>query len=324
MRALLCREYGPVSRLQVCDWPAPVPGPRDVVVRVEAAGINYPDALLVEGRYQVRPPLPFVPGIELAGVVSEVGSGVGELGVGDPVVATAPSGAFAEACAVPVDRVQRRPGSIGADLAAAVPVTYGTALHALEDRAGLRAGETLLVLGAAGGVGTAAIEIGKLKGARVVAVASTAARRDLCLGLGADHALDPADGDLRGRLRELTGGRGVDVVFDPVGGALTEGALRSTGWGGRLLVIGFATGEIPRISLNLALLNGRSILGVFWGDWAQRERAASAAALVRIVEWLGAGRIRPAVRARLRLDEVPAALDDLLQRRAFGKLVACP
>ena len=324
MRALVCREFGPPSGLEVKDLPAVTPGDREVVVRVEAAGLNYPDALMVEGRYQVKPPLPFVPGMELAGVVSAVGAGVQEVHAGDPVMVAAGTGAFAEACRAPVERVYRRPASLGADVAAASLITYGTAVHALEDRARLRAGETLLVLGAAGGVGTAAIQVGKQLGATVLAAASSRAKLEVCRAAGADHVLDYGTENLRDRLKELTGGRGVDVVFDPVGGSLAEPALRGTAWGGRFLVIGFASGDIPKLPLNLTLLNERSIVGVYWGDWAQRNRAASAEQLRRTAESLAAGRLRPVISARLRLEEVPRAMEDLLQRRAHGKLVVLP
>lgn len=324
MRALVCREFGPVSGLEVKDLPAAKPGEREVVVRVEAAGINYPDALMVEGKYQVRPPLPFVPGMELAGSVSAVGPGVAGVRPGDPVMVTAVTGAFAEECVVSADRLVRRPASLGADVAAASLITYGTAVHALEDRGRLQAGETLLVLGAAGGVGTAAIQVGKRMGARVIAAASSRAKLAVCKTLGADDVVDYAAEDLRQRLKELTGGRGVDVVFDPVGGPHSEPALRSTGWGGRFLVIGFASGEIPKLPLNLALLNERSMVGVYWGDWAQRNREASATQFERIAAALAAGQLSPVISERLRLEDVPRAMEDLLRRRAHGKLIVLP
>jgi NADPH2:quinone reductase len=244
--------------------------------------------------------------------------------VGDPVMATTWGGAFAEQCVVPLERVVPRPPALAAEAAAASLITYGTAAHALEDRARLRAGETLLVLGASGGVGTAAVQIGKRMGARVIAAASSPEKLEVCRALGADHAIDYAREDLRARLKELAGARGVDVVFDPVGGAHAEAALRSTGWAGRFLVVGFASGEIPKTPLNLALLNERSILGVYWGDWAQRDRAASAAQLARLGASLASGELRPVIGARLRLEEVPRGLEDLLERRAKGKLVAVP
>jgi len=324
MRALLCREHGPVSGLSVLDVPDPSPGEREVVIRVAAAGLNYPDALIVQGKYQVKPAVPFVPGMELAGTVSAVGTGVREYRVGDPVMATTTAGAFAEECAVAVERVLPRPESLAPDLAAASLITYGTTLHALEDRARLQPGETVLVLGAAGGVGTAAIELAKLLGATVLAAASSREKLELCRGLGADETVDYAKEDLRLRVKELTGGRGGDVVYDPVGGPLSEAAFRSTAWGGRHLVIGFAAGEIPKLPLNLALLNERTVLGVYWGEWSQRDRVASAAGLQRIAGWIAGGRLNPAVTRRLGLAEVPGAMEDLLARRVHGKLVVLP
>lgn len=324
MRALLCTEYGPVSGLRVADLPEPVAGPGQVLVRVEAAGLNYPDALMVMGKYQVKPPLPFAPGMELAGTVAAVGAGVQGLRPGDPVMATTTTGAFAEACAVPAERVLPRPAGLSAELAAASLLTYGTTMHALADRGRLRAGETLLVMGAAGGVGTAAIEIGKLLGARVITAASSAAKLEVCRALGADELVNYAAEDLRQRLKELSGGRGLDVVYDPVGGSMAEVAFRAMGWDGRFLVIGFASGEIPRLPLNLALLNERSLVGVYWGDWSQRRRDESAAQLGRIAEAIAAGRLKPVITERLRLEEVPRAMGDLLERRAHGKLVVRP
>lgn len=324
MRALLCTEFGPTSSLRLAEVPDPVPGPGEVRIRVEAAGLNYPDGLMVQGKYQVKPPLPFVPGMELAGVVDAVGAGVEAFVPGDTVMAVPGLGAFAERCVLPVEQVLPRPASLPPDLAAAALLTFGTTLHALEDRARLRSGETLLVLGAAGGVGTAAVGIGKILGARVIAAASSPQRLDLCRRLGADLAVDYSAEDLRERVKALTQGRGVDVVFDPVGGALSEAALRSTGWGGRFLTIGFASGEIPRIPLNLALLNARSILGVYWGDWSRREPRKSADELSRIAAWICEKRIGPVVTARLSLADVPAALEDLIARRAHGKLVTLP
>ncbi len=324
MRALLCSAFGPIADLRVADLPDPVPGDGEVLVRVEAAGLNYPDGLMVQGRYQVRPPLPFVPGMELAGVVEAVGRSAGAFSPGDPVMASTVIGAFAERCAVPVAQVLRRPASLPADVAAASLLTFGTTLHALEDRARLRPGETLLVLGAGGGVGTAAVSLGKLLGARVVAAASSAEKLAACRLLGADETIDYSREDLRERVRSLTGGLGVDVVYDPVGGALSEAALRATGFGGRFLVVGFASGEIPRIPANLVLLHARSMLGVYWGDWSRREPARSADGLARIAGWIEERRLAPVITRRLALEEVPAALADLLARRAHGKLVVRP
>ena len=324
MRALVCGRFGPIGDLDVQDVPSPVPGEREVLVRVEAAGLNYPDALIVQGKYQARPPLPFVPGMELAGTVTAVGSRVEAYRAGDAVMATGQTGAFAEECAVPVERVMRRPDAIPPDVAAASLITYGTTYHALKDRARLRPGETVLVLGAAGGVGTAAIELAKVMGARVIAAASSEAKLAVCRSLGADAVVDYTTEPLRERLKELTGGKGVDVVYDPVGGAYAEVALRGTGWDGRYLVIGFAAGEIPKLPLNLALLNSRSILGVYWGEWAQRNREASEANFAQLALWIAAGKLHPVISERLPLAEVPRAMLDLVERRTHGKLVVVP
>jgi NADPH2:quinone reductase len=324
VRALVCSHFGPIEDLAVAELPSPIPGERQVVVRVAAAGLNYPDALIVQGKYQAKPPLPFVPGMELAGTVAAVGSGVEEFRVGDAVMATGQTGAFAEESAVPVEQVLRRPEAIPPDVAAASLITYGTTYHALKDRAGLQAGETLLVLGAAGGVGTAAIELGKIMGARVVAAASTDAKLEVCRRLGADEVVNYATEPLRERLKELGARRGFDVVYDPVGGEYAETALRATGWGGRYLVVGFAAGEIPKIPLNLALLNSRSILGVYWGDWARRNRAESDANFAQLAAWIAAGKLQPVISERLKLADVPRAMRDLLERRVVGKLVVVP
>lgn len=324
MRALVCSRFGPIGDLAVQELPTPAPGERQVLVRVAAAGLNYPDALIVQGKYQVRPPLPFVPGMELAGTVAAVGAGVVGYRPGDAVMATGQTGAFAEECLVPVERLMRRPEAIPPEVAAASLITYGTTYHALKDRARLRPGETVLVLGAAGGVGTAAIELARVMGARVIAAASSQAKLEVCRRLGADAVVDYVAEPLRERLKELTGGAGVDVVYDPVGGAFAEVALRATGWDGRYLVIGFAAGEIPKVPLNLALLNSRSILGVYWGEWAQRHRAASEANFAELAGWIVAGKLHPVISERLRLAEVPRALLDLVERRAHGKLVVGP
>lgn len=322
VRALVCSQYGSLEGLSVSEQETPEPGDRDVIVRVAAAGLNYPDALIVQGKYQVKPPLPFVPGMEMAGEVIRVGAQVREVRVGDPVMASTSIGAFAEHCAVPVDRVLSRPPSIPPDVAAGSLVTYGTTWHAFHERARLQEGETVLVLGAAGGVGTSAIEVAKLMGARVIAAASSAAKLELCRQLGADVTIDYSAENLRERLREITGGRGVEVIYDPVGGPYSEPALRSGGWGSRHLVIGFAAGEIPKIPLNLALLNSRSIVGVYWGEWAQRNRDASAESFRQIAAAIEGGRLRPVISRRLQLEEIPRGLDDLVNRRVQGKLVA--
>ena len=321
MRALLCKEFGPVPGLQVAEVPDPVAGDGQVLVRVEAAGLNYPDGLMVQGKYQVRPPLPFVPGMELAGVVDAVGKGVDAFAPGDPVMATTGTGAFAERCAVPVEQVLPRPASLPADVAAAALLTYGTTLHALEDRARLRPGETLLVLGAAGGVGIAAVQLGKAMGARVIAAASSDAKLQVCKANGADETINYASEDLRTRIKAITQGRGVDVVYDPVGGPYSEPALRDMAWNGRYLVVGFAAGEIPKIPLNLALLKGCSIVGVFWGAFTRNEAERNRRNNDELMQLYLQGKVTPHIHATYPLERAAEALNEVLNKRVSGKVV---
>jgi NADPH2:quinone reductase len=324
VKALLCREYGPIDRLRVEEVPSPRPGPREVVVEVRASALNFPDALLVQGLYQVKPPLPFSPGMELSGIVTEVGEGVRGLKSGDRVIASPGRGGFAQECLVAADRVTPLPEGMDYETGAALLLTYCTSLHALQDCGGLRAGETLVVLGAAGGVGTSAIEIGKAMGARVIAAASSEEKLAFCKKLGADETIDYAAADLRQRILDLTSGNGADVVYDPVGGALTEGALRATAWRGRLLVIGFASGTIPAVKLNLALLKERQILGVYWGDWTAHDPAGQRRNVEKLAAWFAEGKIKPAVSERVPLADAPAAMTRLLQRKVLGKVVVLP
>src|SRR3990172_3762363 len=268
MKALLCTELGSLDKLTVQDVPSPRAGPNQVVIDVKASSLNFPDALMVKGIYQTKPPLPFSPGSELAGVVKEVGEGVKGFAVGDRVVGFCGHGGFAEDCVAPADRIMPLPAEMPFDIGAAFGLTYCTSLHGLQESAHLKSGETLLVLGAAGGVGIAAVEIGKIMGARVIAAASTDDKLAACKQAGADDLINYATQDLRQRLKEIVGDKGVDVVYDPVGGPYSEPALRSTAWAGRFLVIGFAAGEIPKIPLNLVLLRERLIIGVYWGGWA--------------------------------------------------------
>ena len=273
MKAVLCKAYGPPDSLVIEDVASPIPGPGEAVVSVKAASVNFPDVLIIENKYQVKPPLPFSPGSELAGIVKAVGDGVTHVKPGDRVMAITGYGAFAEEVKAEARRMLPIPAGMDFATAAAFGLTYATSEHALFDRAALKAGETLLVLGAAGGVGLAAIEIGQILGARVIACASTDEKLAICRQHGADETINYATEDLRERIKALTNGNGADVVYDPVGGAYTELALRSIAWRGRLLVVGFAAGEIPKIPLNLTLLKGCSIVGVFWGDFARREPA---------------------------------------------------
>ena len=321
MKAVVCRQYGPPESLTLEALPSPAPGPGEVVVRVKAASLNFPDVLIIQDKYQLKPPLPFSPGSELAGVVKEVGAGVEGVKRGDSVLAVIGYGAFAEEVKVEAGRLVPIPEGMDFVTAAAFLLTYGTCEHALRDRGRLAAGETLLVLGAAGGVGIAAIEIGKALGARVIACASSDEKLAACRGHGADATIDYAREEVRERIRELTEGKGVDVVLDPVGGPLTEPALRSTAWRGRLLVVGFAAGEIPKIPLNLPLLKGCSIVGVFWGEFARRERAAFVESLTQLGRWYGEGKLRPHVSGTFPLERAADALNLLAARKVTGKLV---
>ena len=324
MKAVLCKEFGPVERLVLEDVPSPVAGKGQVVIRVAAAGVNFPDVLLVQGKYQLRPAFPFSPGGEVAGTVKEVGAGVVDVRAGDAVIGLAAHGGYAEEALVDAAAVIPLPAGVDPVVAAALMVAYGTTLHALRDRAQLVAGETLLVLGAAGGVGLAAVEMGKLLGAKVIAAASTDDKLEVCRSRGADMVINYAREDLKERVRALTEGRGADVVFDPVGGKYSEPALRSTAWKGRFLVIGFAAGEIPQVALNLPLLKGYSIVGVFWGEFVRREPARNRENIVQLLQWVAAGKLAPLVSARYPLSGAVDALNALLRREATGKIVLVP
>src|SRR5216110_2448227 len=282
VKAVLCKQYGPPETLVVEELPSPTAAAGEVVVSVKAASVNFPDFLIIQNKYQFKPPLPFSPGSELAGVVKEVGSGVSGWRSGDRVIAFTTYGAFAEEVKTEAARLLPIPDGMDFNSAAAFVLTYGTSDHALRDRGALRAGETLLVLGAAGGVGLAAIEIGKALGARVIACASSDEKLAVCREHGADATINYASEDLRERIKALTEGRGVDVVYDAVGGPYTEPAFRSLAWRGRLLVVGFAAGDIPKLALNLALLKGAAVVGVFWGDFARREPKAFAGSIAQL------------------------------------------
>ncbi len=321
MKAVLCRELGPPSSLRLEELPDPVPLPGQVLLRVEAAGVNFPDTLIIQGKYQQKPALPFVPGGEVCGIVEALGDGVSAPAVGTRVAAVITHGGFAERVAVDAGEAVPVPEGVPPAEAAALCLAYGTVLHALEDRGALRPGETLLVLGAAGGVGTAAIQIGRMLGARVIAAASSAAKLETCRQAGAEGLVDYSVEGWRDAVRALTDGRGPDVVFDPVGGPYAEPALRSIAWRGRYLVVGFAAGEIPRIPLNLALLKNCAITGVFYGEFTRREPEANRAMLARLFAWVAEGRLRPALSQRFPLERAAEALESLAARRATGKLV---
>ena len=323
MKAVLCKAWGPPESLVVEDVPSPVAGPGEVLVEVHAAGVNYPDALIIQKKYQVHPELPFSPGAEVAGIVRAVGEGVKPWKPGDRVIANVPSGGYAQELVADAARVVPIPDGMDFPTASAYVLAYGTSLFALKDRAKLAAGETLLVLGAAGGVGTSAIEIGKCLGAKVIAAASSADKLAYCREHGADETIDYTKEDLKERAKALSGG-GVDVVYDPAGGDHTQAALRAMAWEGRLLIVGFASGAIPKLPANLVLLKSCQIVGVFWGAFAARDPAKNRAHAERVLGWLAEGKVRPHLDAVLPFDRAGEALEKLARREVKGKIVLVP
>jgi NADPH2:quinone reductase len=324
MKAVMCKAWGLPDTLVVEERPDAVPGEGQVAIKVEAAGVNFPDVLIIQNKYQFKPELPFTPGGELAGTITAVGAGVSGFREGDRVIAFVGQGAFAQQVTVPVKSLMPMSPGMDFDIAAAITLTYGTSHHAVVDRAQLKAGETMLVLGAAGGVGLAAIEIGKALGARVIAAASSDEKLEVCRQHGADALINYSTQDLREAIKAATDGRGPDVIYDPVGGVYAEPAFRSIAWRGRYLVIGFANGEIPKLPLNLPLLKGAAIVGVFWGEFVRREPKANAAAMAELMGWLGEGKIRPHISGRYALTETPQALNDMAARKVTGKVVIQP
>lgn len=324
MKAIVCKAWGLPETLVIEEQADLVPAAGEIVIDIMAAGVNFPDVLIIQNKYQFKPELPFTPGNELAGTVHAVGAGVSAYKVGDKVFAFVPQGAFAQQVKVTVDAVLPMAAGMDFDTAAAITLTYGTSHHAVVDRAQLKAGETMLVLGAAGGVGLAAIEIGKALGARVIAAASTAEKLAVCKEHGADVLINYTTEDLREAIKAATNGKGPDVVYDPVGGSYTEPAFRSIAWRGRYLVIGFANGDIPKLPLNLPLLKGASLVGVFWGDFARREPAHNLAAMQELMRWLAEGKIKPHISARYALADTPQALIDMASRKVTGKIVILP
>lgn len=324
MRALLCVEHGPPEALELRELPSPEPGPGEVAIQVKACGVNFPDTLIIRDLYQFKPTLPFAPGSDVSGIVKAVGDGVSHLSVGDEVLGMINWGGFAEEAVAPANQVFPKPADMDFETAAAFMMVYCTSLHALQDRARLKEGETLLVLGAAGGVGLTAVELGKLMGARVIAAASTAEKLELCREYGADEVINYGEEDLKQRVKELTGGDGADVVYDPVGGDYSEAALRSTAWKGRFLVVGFASGTIPSIPLNLVLLKGCQIVGVFWGRFAMQEFDRNMANTMQLVQWYREGKLRPHIDRVYPLEDGARALRDMMERRVKGKIVVRP
>lgn len=321
MKAVLCKELGAPEKLVVENVPSPKPGKGEVVLAIKACGVNFPDTLIIQGKYQFKPELPFSPGGEVAGVVKETGEGVTSLKPGDRVIAFNTWGGFAEEMAVEASRTIPMPAQMDFVPAAGFVLTYGTSYHALKDRAQLQAGETLLVLGASGGVGIAAIQLGKAMGARVIAAASTPEKLAVCKANGADELIDYSQDDLRARVKAITAGKGVDVVYDPVGGPYSEPALRDMAWKGRYLVVGFAAGEIPKVPLNLTLLKGCAIVGVFWGAFTRNERELNRSNNADLMRLYAEGKVKPHIHGTYPLERAAEALNEVTYKRVSGKVI---
>jgi NADPH2:quinone reductase len=321
MKAVLCKAFGPAETLVLEEIASPEAKKNEILLEVHAAGVNFPDTLIIEGKYQFKPPFPFSPGGEAAGVVKSVGEKVTHLKVGDRVMALTGWGSFAEEVAVPGYNVMPVPASMDFASAAAFGMTYGTSMHALKQRANLQPGETLLVLGASGGVGLAAVEIGKAMGAKVIAAASSAEKLEVAKAAGADELINYSESNLKDEVKRLTGGQGADVIYDPVGGDLFDAAIRSIAWNGRLLVVGFASGRIPELPVNLTLLKGAAVVGVFWGAFAQRQPQDNAANFQQLFAWHAEGKLKPLVSKTFPLAQAAEAINMLGQRKAVGKVV---
>jgi NADPH2:quinone reductase len=321
LKAIVCESFGPPESLVLKDAAPPAIKSRHIRVRVQYCSVNFPDALMIQGQHQYKHEPPFIPGGEISGIVSELGPDAEGFAVGDPVAALTYYGGFAEEAVVPMERVCKLPAGLDMSEACCLVGTYGTAIHALAQRAQLCAGETLLVLGAAGGSGAAAVQVGKLMGAHVIAAVGSDAKLEFSLMCGADEGFNYTATPIRDALRSLTGQRGIDVIYDPVGGAYSESALRSMAWNGRHLVIGFAAGTIPAFRANLPLLKGCAIVGVFAGEFMTREPLKAKANTVQLLEWVASGRLHPAVREIVPLELTSAALRKLLDREAMGKII---
>lgn len=321
MKAVLCKQHGLPDTLVVEEIPSPKAGAKQVVITVKACGVNFPDTLIIQNKYQFKPELPFSPGGEVAGIIKEVGEGVKHLNVGDTVIAMTGWGGFAEEVLTDASRVFPVPPVFDFKTAATFAYVFGTSYHALKDRAQLKEGETVLVLGASGGVGLAAVQLAKVMGAKVIAAASTEAKLAVCSQYGADAIVNYSDDNWREQVKVLTEGQGVDVVYDAVGGHYAEPALRSMAWNGRYLVVGFAAGDIPKIPLNLPLLKGCAVVGVFWGEFATRQKKDNQANMMQLFAWLMQGQLKPHISAEYPLEQAAQALNDLLERKATGKVV---
>lgn len=324
MKAILCKAWGGPETLVLEAVASREPGPGEVKIRVRAAGVNFPDVLIIQKKYQIQPTLPFSPGAEVAGDVISVGEGVTHLKAGDKVVSFCGVGGFAEEVIAPAAATAPLPPGVSYPLAAIFSLAYGTSWHAVKDRGALQAGETMLVLGASGGVGLAAVEIGKALGARVIAAASSDEKLAICSAHGADGVINYSSGDLREAIKRECGKNGPDVIFDPVGGKYSEAAFRCIGWRGRYLVIGFADGVIPALPLNLALLKGASIVGVFWGEFAKREPKQNFLGLAEMMGWIREGKLKPLISKTYSLADAPQALMDMAARKVVGKIVILP
>jgi len=321
MKAVLCKAFGPPESLVLEEIDAPEAGPGQVLVDVHASALNFPDVLMIEGKYQSRPPFPFSPGGEIAGTVAAHGDGVDEFDVGDRVFGGIGVGGFAEQVAVPAATLVRMPDGMSFAQASGISTTYGTSYYALKQRAALMPGETLLVLGAAGGVGLAAVELGKAMGARVIAAASSAEKLAVAREAGADELIDYSDGELKDKVKALTDGKGADVIYDPVGGSLFDQCMRCINWYGRVLVIGFAAGDIPRVPINLVLLKSCQLVGVFFGAWSAKDPAESRRNLEEVLDFYRAGKIQALVGREYPMAQYAEALRCLSERRAIGKVV---
>jgi NADPH2:quinone reductase len=321
MKAIICEKYGPPSDLVLKDLPSLTPGEKEVVIQVKACSLNFPDTLIIQGKYQYKPTLPFTPGSDIAGIVSSVGSAVKHLKVGDEVFGFVTNGGFAEEVITPAKNVFPKPPKMDYATGASFLMAYGTSYYALKNKAKLQEGETLVVLGASGGVGLAAVELGTQMGARVIACASTQEKIDLCKAYGAEVGINYTEENLKERIKALTDGKGADVIYDPVGDKFAEPALRAIGWEGRYLVVGFAAGEIPKIPLNLALLKGCQIVGVFWGSWAMQFPQDNIKNTMELVQWHAQGKLKPHIHAQYSLEEAQKAMQEMMDRKVRGKIV---
>ena len=321
MKAILCETLGPPSNLKFKEVPDLKPGPKEIVISVKACAINFPDTLIIQGKYQMKPELPFSPGSDISGVVKDVGTEVSKFKIGDEVFGVVPFGGMAELALAKTTHIFPKPPGMPYSIAASFLYAYGTSLHALKDRAQLQAGETIVIMGASGGVGLAALDLAKQMGARVIACASTDEKLSLCKKYGADEVINYTTEDLKNRIKELTGGKGADVIYDPVGGNYSEAALRATAWSGRYLVIGFAAGSIPKIPLNLTLLKGCQIVGVFWGRFTKETPDKNLANSLQIMQWFNEGKITPHIHKKYGLENAPQALQEMMDRKVIGKVI---